>query len=365
MSKLNFYRKDPLAAWLIGRLRLTPAKGGIIGFIGYSILGYGLGLWLSFVYINDTGVDKIWLGPQLLSALMVLIVLPTFLWWFYIYQITEFLHVVETITLGDDLAIAGIEKRFNQLRWSVYAFLAAVIVCVGWYTLIAIPAMAPRQSGFYFPWWYMNPYYCYSIFLPIIALEFYLGVIISIRQILAIKSLNILFKHSEPNIHPLHPDGAGGLASVGSFAINTAFVGILVGVWAVTLTNGPIQRGLEPEPPWFTLGLLVLYIVLTPVLLITPVWTTHIAMKTVKYKMLAKISEDFDKKVKNIPKRGNRINLNEDLEQLIKIYQIIQDTYPEWPFSTSALKKFGVTYFIPLVLQVASYVLKALSISLP
>jgi hypothetical protein len=350
-------QRDPLAILLANRFHLSPFRAAFVGCVIYSVLVYGLGVLLSLTYAGPD-VGGIYEGAETVVSPVVFILIPPVLWWFYLWQPAAITAAIEAQDRSRTMepsekcpqpaSTTYANVIFNRSLWAILSAVTAIGVVVGWYFLVVLPNI-PDQG--FMAWWYVLPAYRFGIFLPLVGVFLYMLLMIITRQLCAILILNKFFSQGQTiRVRPLHPDGAGGLGAVGKLAIATAWFGVGMGFWATVysllLTHAFTTQGLVLAILYWAL-----YLILTPILLLGPVWGAHQAMRRAKMDQLAEISRMVDKYFASsqILKEDRVQEYNRHLKALWKRYQFIQKNYPEWPFSTSFFRNFGIAAVLPLI----------------
>lgn len=206
----------------------------------------------------------------------------------------------------------------------------------------------PINLGLSTGWMLFN---LYSIFL----LLAYCGVsIIWLRR---------LFVKFHINVKPLHPDGAGGLSSLGNFSLSLSYVITLVGILIVStpvlrnyLATSTLQFKLTTD---IVLGFIA-YTIAAPLVFFFPLSVAHNAMTKAKSEFLLRIAQRFDheyEKVQNALAKEN-INIEKELKA-IKELQILHGTvekFPVWPFNTTNITRFTTSFISPFFLAILTEV---------
>jgi hypothetical protein len=116
---------------------------------------------------------------------------------------------------------------------------------------------------------------------------------------------------------------------------------------------------------WLHIDLLIgyaLYMVLTPTALLSPLWSAHRAMSHFRDDVLRGISDEFERiMMENEPRALESRALDDSTRKLDALrtrYTLVRDTYPTLPISVTALRRFSIPAFLPLLTGLASTVLK-------
>ncbi|HLO32299.1 MAG TPA: hypothetical protein VK249_24325, partial [Anaerolineales bacterium] len=150
-------------------------------------------------------------------------------------------------------------------------------------------------------------------------------------------------------LHPLHPDNAGGLHPLGSYALKSTYPLALAGSIVALAVYWSIAQG---EPFVYFYFAALAYVILAPLLFFAPLASAHSAMLGAKNDLKKKISKQFNEDYSSAyneisgSARGLKDNL-EKLEQLQKLYKIA-DSFPVWPFDMRTIRQFVLTMFSPI-----------------
>ena len=194
--------------------------------------------------------------------------------------------------------LAGSLPRVQQVgpvHVSRGGLLALLALAVSIATLVVWPPTAlppfnrllPESEVF---WWHVVPGYFWIIWLPLVFLNVYMLVWIVVRQTIMIANIQRLLRLFAVEPVPFHPDGCSGFAPIGSYATNIVRVALIVGSWAlVLLLSGPLTgHGLYVAP--HILFLVLVQVLLTPYLLLGPVWYAHRVMCEARDRAMARIA---------------------------------------------------------------------------
>lgn len=244
------------------------------------------------------------------------------------------------------------KTNLDSSRLSIAAALA-VLFFILVQTLVVFPTES-RQLGKPYFWFYDKRYY-FLVFVPVLSLSYYAVAMAAIKGILALVWFNLLFRRFQARVHPLHPDEGGGFGALGSLAVKYSLIAVGLGAMAATLTVVRILIG----SGWAHMDLLALYalyIVLTPISLVSPLWSAHQAMVRARNEFLHDISNEFEKiLVEGKPQDW------ESLGELKARYTFIRETYPTWPISFAIFRRFSITASLPLITGVASILIDVIT----
>ena len=239
---------------------------------------------------------------ELPGALFLYLVLAPVIWTLYLWQPRLIVEVFDGLAQGGVVGPARYEgvpadavlarlggslprvRKFGPLRLSRGALLALLALTASVATLVIWPPTAlppfdrllPESDIF---WWHVVPVYFWAIWLPLVFINVYMLVWIVLRQTIMIANIQRLLRVFAVEPVPFHPDRCSGFAPIGSYATNIVRVALIVGSWAlVLLLSGPLTgHGLYVAP--HILFLVAVQVLLTPYLLLGPVWYAHRVMR--------------------------------------------------------------------------------------
>ena len=174
-----------------------------------------------------------------------------------------------------------------------------------------------------------------------------------------------LFRKSLKNVavHPLHPDQAGGLRSLGRYALSTTYIIALAGSIAALAEYIAFTRG-DTEYAYFFHGAILLYLLLTPAIFFAPLSGAHAAMRNAKEDLLVQISDQFNTDYRKVSSvlSGTAEELDENIEKVEQLQRLhkLTTTFPVWPYNFSTLRRFIITMSSPLITIILSIMIDAL-----
>lgn len=171
---------------------------------------------------------------------------------------------------------------------------------------------------------------------------------IAMKSFVVVRSIRKLFTH-EVVLQPLHPDGCGGLRSLGdiSLAINY-MVGIVAVYLSVLVFSGYPVR----DSPVF-LAILVAYAAGAGYLFFSPLSGAHDLMETEKRDILYGLNREFQttyaRLSSNLNEEGIALRDAQKIESLERLHRIAS-RMPVWPMDTRILGQFMAVVAIPLIM---------------
>lgn len=168
---------------------------------------------------------------------------------------------------------------------------------------------------------------------------------------------------NDVDLHPLHPDKAGGLRPLGQYALRTTYLIAFGGSMAAFAEYVAYINKLS-STVYFFHAAIVLYIFLAPLSFFAPLWAAHDAMSRAKDKLLLHIArqfkEDFSLAFNDIDGPSSKLKDNiEKIEQLQKLHQLAV-SFPVWPFDNFTLSRFFLTISSPIATVVLTLLIEYL-----
>jgi len=346
----------------------------------YAVLAVVPGLLISML-ANPAGTGAFirftdW--RELPGALFLYLVLAPVIWTLYLWQPRLIVEVFDGLAQGGVVGPARYEgvtadavltrlggslprvRKFGPLRLSRGALLALLALVASVATLVIWPPTAlppfnqllPESDVF---WWRVVPGYFWAIWLPLVFVNVYMLVWIVLRQTIMIANIQRLLRVYVVEPVPFHPDRCSGFAPIGSYATNIVRVALIVGTWAlVLLLSGPLTgHGLYVAP--HILFLVAVQVLLTPYLLLGPVWYAHRVMREARDRALARVAAQIRTCLVGSLRRDDATA--EDAvpyRELEAKYQLTGEGYHTWPFQPSALSGVSITAGLTLLGNVAA-----------
>jgi hypothetical protein len=175
-----------------------------------------------------------------------------------------------------------------------------------------------------------------------------------------------LFRRSlgEVNIHPLHPDRAGGLRPLGRYALSTTYIIALGGSVVAFAEYYAWVQGTFSTAYYYHLALL-LYFFLAPANFFASLSSAHNAMLRAKEGLIMQISRQFNQ---DFSKAYSELNGSvEDLKSVItKVEQLqrlhsMTASFPVWPFDMDTIRRFILTMTSPVFTVVVAVMINILT----
>ena len=368
----------PAHATSPGFLRRHRASLLVVAF--YALLAVVPGLLISEFAnpVSDGGFIRFTDWRELPGALFLYLVLAPVIWTLYLWQPRLIVEVFDGLAQGGvvgpsryegvtaDAVLARLGgnlprmRQIGPLRLSRGGLLALLAFTVSVATLVIWPPTAlppfnrlvPESDVF---WWRVVPVYFWGIWLPLVFVNVYMLVWIVLRQTIMIANIQRLLRVFAVEPVPFHPDRCSGFAPIGSYATNIVRVALIVGSWALVLImSGPLTgHGLYVAP--HILFLVVVQVLLTPYLLLGPVWYAHRVMREARERVLARVAAQIRTCLMASLGNGDAAESGASpYRELEAKYRLTGEGYHTWPFQPSALSGVSITAGLTLLGNLAA-----------
>ena len=192
---------------------------------------------------------------------------------------------------------------------------------------------------------------------------------IVVRRFSAVSIVNKFLSSFDIDPKIFHPDQSNGLLPLGNYAIKISPLITIVGFWIFFAIAYPTLYGQRLNIKFDTITYIVVYTLFLPVVLILPVWKTHLAMKDAKSQSLETIARqirtlfaitDFKHLIstESLPLSSMKIQNNFDSERIIALvplvewlkekYRLFDIELHVWPFNTPSIRGFIISTVSPL-----------------
>lgn len=315
---------------------------------------------------------------ELPGSLFLYLVLAPVIWTFYLWQprliVDVFAGLAKSGAIGSarrpgvdaDLALREMGGSLVEpvvpggpARPSRGSALAVLCVAISIATLAVWPPTAQPPLDRLLPesdvyWWRIIPAYFWGIWLPLVFVNVYMLVWIVVRQTIMIASIQRLLRLFAVEPIPFHPDGCSGFAPIGGYAVNIVRVALIIGGWALVLMlSGPISgHGLYVAP--YTMFLVVVQVLLTPYLLMGPVWYAHRVMGSARDRALQRVGDAIRTSLLRIDGATATEDPVDRYQELEAQYRLVEEGYERWPFGRTAFSRVSITAGLTLAANVAA-----------
>jgi hypothetical protein len=361
------YSKDPVLWLLAQRLKLPWAVIPILATVLVAALNFGFGSFVSYAVHQGDNFIRIFDPENLYYNLVADFTSWPLLWLMYVRQPQVIATALDSLYRNRIFACSDGEQLHSftdKIRARIDSRLVlalAVLSALSWNlfnVLVVLPAGSQRLGREFF--YLHDKYYFVAVYLPITFLSVYVGSTLIWKSVVTAFMFHKLFRQLGVNVHPLHPDQAGGLGSVGSVAINHGLIAVIFAE-IVSLTAVRIMLGSGWQ--WRDLIFFsVLYLLITPLVVVGTLWTAHCRMVQIRDQLLQDISEKFEKKLVHQGPEGITVSRDQvrNLGDLKKMHDLVEETYPTWPISAGAFRKFSLTTLAPIITVIAPIVVNLL-----
>ena len=385
-----FRQGDPVLWLLTNKLGIHPVGIILVVTIVTSAITFGGGWIVSHVVYPDMPMIRVEDPEHLWYALLVHCAYLPIIWLIWLWQPQAIVNTLKS--LRDQNVILDEEKaQFEALcekmrgcmnrGYLPFAAVLVVLIIVVLQTSVVFPAQTAAMGKPYF--WFVDKRFYYWLNIASWFLTYYVTAMVAIKGVLTLGWFYYLFRKLSVRVHPLHPDQAGGLGAIGNLAARYGAIGIAIGMMAASYG---ISRALAGAG-WIHPDIIILYglyLILTPVSLLLPMWSAHEGMLKARSQPLAQISGEFGTMLREVlqargdqsqemwfieslcfevtlrrkgePGTGDRSDLDKGLQKLQARYNLIMGTFPVWPIRFGFARNLTIVALLPLVTGVVSLI---------
>lgn len=353
----QFYRHDPMLRLV--RVKLGLEDRWVVTGVTIITAGVVLGIPILAGYRFDLrsfwiSIDLIWLLATLIMTPMVLAV--------YLWVPNAIARLFNTLkdngTIGErrlgEHGPESYEDFLNQLvawtdnRLNVVVALMVVIAYLLDRFLVAFPATlsTPLLAG--------RPHWVVFVILLAFSPTAYAGVLSLLRLLVALIFTNRLFRLFHIRVNPLHPDGSGGLGTIGQMLTVSVLIATALGLTATFIGILYLLVGLDLLSNYEPVSAGVLYLVFTPLALIGWLWSPHQAMINVRNAKLQPLADEFLQTVEQSTalSRDEIVAIKSTTDKLAELkrrYELLKAVFPVWPIDIGLLSRLVAVASIPLI----------------
>lgn len=178
-----------------------------------------------------------------------------------------------------------------------------------------------------------------------------------IRSLVALHFTKKVFDTFTIRINPLHPDGSGGLGTVGHLLMISAGVMITLGI-AIVVMNASFLVGSTPSFSQFE-GILLatIYVTLVPAILVGWLWIPHKVMVEARDAVLHEVAAQFQLTIlEMVSSPHNDIkSITTNTRHLSKLkarYELLKETFPLWPIEVVQIRRLVVLAILPAIVAI-------------
>lgn len=223
--------------------------------------------------------------------------------------------------------------------WSI----AAVMLSLG-YFLYLIFVLDPQLLN-------LSPFWLAVQFLLITLPFIYIPLFVLVRILLLIIFINRLFSLFTIQVKPLHPDGSGGMGSLGQilWMCAGALLSFALFIFAFRGHSAP------PLPLIEIIVYTIIYLILIVSLMIGWLALPHQAMVQARDAILQPLTNEYQRVLmETIPAVGEEtaqiVTGTERLSALKQRYELVRDTFPTWPLQIVEIRRLAVALLLPALI---------------
>jgi hypothetical protein len=209
-------------------------------------------------------------------------------------------------------------------------------------------------------WWFMNGWYFWLIWVPLVFVNLYIILWICLRQVVAVAGFSILFNNCQATPKPFNADKCNGFAPIGDYILRTAFLVVLAGLHLSFLILYPRLYNKPLAVSGSTIIMCVFYVVMVPVALILPAWTTHKAMIRAKHQTLNEVAVQIQQALCEASTE-KLLATREILTALETRYNLLERELKEWPFRSISLFRYSISSLVPIINTLISFAIQGYS----
>lgn len=359
LQKRIFYRSDPVAYFLIAKLRLSPLSLGLLS-IAIAASFYLFVAWISGTLWSQPGQKGLLQDPLPWVWVLVIspIVLGYYLWSFqaidYVIQDLEKSDVIET----DSSEIDQISFSPYAQRWRKFLALSSA-VCFSLFVFVT-------RSGLKNSWTSSAPLPAFTVTLATLV-AVYIGSILVLNLITNVWILHQILGTKDLKVNPLHPDRCGGLRALSDYSLKTAYLAAVLGIMVGLIEYQFITQGVG-RVYWFAHLIIPLHIALSAACFFGPLLAAHKGMRRAKEDLLHQIAHQFQADYSQIHASltGDAETLKKGTEKIqgLRAFYTFTDEFPVWPFDVQTFRRFLLTVPTPLIPPVVGLLPKLIGVLL-
>jgi hypothetical protein len=347
--------RDPIFSFFVYKVRLPKIA---ILFIMLTINGislFGGGWFISYYLYPNANIIRVFDASHLYNGLVQAFFVFPIVIVLYFWQPLERQIAGMIMALKKNRSIVENSEDLNmnflksQRRSIILLSLSCALVFILVQHLLVYPIENAKTGTPFF--WYYAKYYYWLLYTPILFWGYYMIGSVLVKMLFILSWLSRFLKNVVVDVHPLHPDGAGGLGSIGELSIKLSSVFVALGFLASILVVARLSIG----SGWFYLDTAleyILYLMFAPISLVAPMWSVHKKMLEERDAILLTISREFEEHLskRNSKSSGEALGKeNARLNELNEKYKLVMETYPTWPLRVNLFRNFSVTAVIPFV----------------
>ncbi len=342
-------QNDPWFVWLNGKLQLKPTKIAL----GIAILSCAA-LWtelsLAGLPVSES-VPLVSFQAFVIFPLCVVLyfAVPDFL-------AKPFMILEQSNSIGESLDHeVGSYSQFREKMISSmgnFAWMGLAVFTILYYWYYRLFTNVPSDPSQSLPEGIRTG--MRIVLLLIYTPLLYMGVLTLGRIFVGIPFIGRFFRSFKIQINPLSPDGAGGIGFVGQMLVTSALIATAFGVAATGLVYINLAAGNKPLGRMEVIILGLIYLVLTPFLFYSLLWSPHRALIKAREDALKPLAEEYQQvSMQDLHSKKKNVDaIKSKTDHLIEIkrqYQLIEETFPVWPLDIRSLHSLLATSVLPAV----------------
>lgn len=356
------YAGDPLAVWLLDKLRLSPLSIALLSLIlGGLVMGLSLAIYALAFPAETLENFLTWQSENWQGAVYGGLVVPLgvgFYGWINIATSDLFPQLFRDRVFGwSDVEFEAVltqgenspERVYNYWGWT-----AAAIAVTSAYTVASL-ALAAWLG----PWGSPEPvgddsWIYLLVGCPFWTVGVYMVCMIAVKEFATIYGLRRLFQSEAFRLIPLHPDGCGGLQALSKYALRFGYFLAVAGLGLALLSLQSLSVGIEHFSRDYALHLgLALYVVLAPLTFFASVRTAHTRMAAHKRALLLWVSRLFDETHSAVVEamKGTKPLSDTTLAEVNHLHSLYRtvESFPVWPFDVRTIRNFSAVVLTPVL----------------
>lgn len=384
-----FAASDPVARLLLrlgaGR---TPAAAALVALFLDAVGIGGGGALISWQHSNaHSHFLPIYDVRQLAVVLFVYGLAIPFVWLCYIADLNAIPVTFEKLTQNrviieqapdsdgkrQPVDLTDILRRQRGLYNHWWNVVVVLLITVGVAWLVFLSILAPAKDDSFrlgysadMVWWSVNRIYLSFVWAPITFSAIYMISWMICRRIITTSLLGQIYQKYRVVPIVLCPDGANGLGPVGDFAMRFLWLVFLGACWLSFFVFLPVLFGFPPNVKMDIVVYIVGYLLFVQLLLIGPVWRTHVVMTSARTRILAAVAGNINDILLaseySIQSAASESDGQiSEAEVRRRKYQLIREQVGTWPFARPALIRNLLGALAPLIPALVSFAFQNLS----
>jgi hypothetical protein len=344
MKKQKPFMVDPLARLLADRLHLSDWGGGVIALLISAtyiiILPAAFGIFDRETVTRELLIDSSNLG-------ILLLIVPA-VWVYYLWQtrsIPEAFTKLERSAQNPDALGEELDRQRQRLVWFPWHPILSVVVACG-LSFLNVQLSWARLGDLWLTHNWQMIAAMQLIRLPV----FYMGSMIAIKLGISSILINRVVANQPLKIILRHPDGRGGVGGLGVYAITSASIMPIAGLYLGLVWAREGIQALAPGGLYFPA--ILIYLIAAPILLSLPILKVHDQMLDAKSRLLGEIAGLFEEEYAGLTRQLHENILAPDaavrLRAFKKMYQSMEQA-PVWPLDISLVSQFILAVILPLI----------------